>query len=162
MTAPPHPRYRDTLCLYFEEEVMGEAYFRRLAGRFADPLHARKLRLLAAVEHHAAEAVRPLLARHGLVPRPQEALQALGAAEADAEDSDWDALLGAMRESYPGYVEDFRRLEAMAPAADLAPLRFLTGHEVAAIAFLEREAARDPASTRPLERYLAETPPVPA
>jgi len=62
--------YTDTLLLYYEEEIMGEAYFNALAPNFSDPLVARKLLLLASVEQHAALAVAPLISKYGLTARP--------------------------------------------------------------------------------------------
>ena len=76
-------RYLETLQLYYEEEIEGEAYFARLSERFDDPDHARKLHLLAEVERHAAEGVAPLIEKHGLTPRPTEALIESGHADAD-------------------------------------------------------------------------------
>ena len=60
--------YLDTLQLYYDEEIEGEAYFARLSERFDNPDHKHKLDLLAQVERHAADAP---LARRGeaLLPR---------------------------------------------------------------------------------------------
>jgi len=62
-----------------------------------------------------------------------------------------------MCRSFPAYIDEFEALEALAPAADRAALQRLTEHEHAAIAFLRRERAGDPASTEPLHAYLALT-----
>jgi dimethylamine/trimethylamine dehydrogenase len=61
-----------------------------------------------------------------------------------------------MRAEFPRYISDFKALEAMAPAKDRAILKRMTEHEVAAIAFLEQEAAGDPNSTAPLNAFLAD------
>jgi transposase len=158
MSAAMHPDYLETLLLYYEEEIEGEAYFAELAGAFDDQAHRDKLTLLARVERHAAEAVTPLIARHGLTPRDTAALVASGQAEARATAADWPALLAEMTESYPGYLRDFRALEAMGPPADRARLSFLSAHEVAALAFLAREATDPDQSAAPLRDYIATAP----
>lgn len=53
-------------------------------------------------------------------------------------------------------IEGFEALEAMAAPADRAILARLPGHEVAAIAFLERERAGDEDSVVPLRAFLAD------
>jgi len=149
-----HPKYLETLKLYYEEEVEGEAYFFRMAERFDDPDHSAKMRLLGEVETYAAAAVKPLLDKYKLTPRPVTELSTSGQAQADAKPANWGLLLEEMRITSPGYIDDFEALEAMAPAEDVAPLKTLTAHEIAAIAFLEREAKGDQNSTEPLLRYL--------
>ncbi|MEM7190794.1 MAG: hypothetical protein AAF439_14390, partial [Pseudomonadota bacterium] len=152
----PGRKYRETLTLYYEEEIQGEAYFDTMAERMDDPDHAQKMRLMADVERRAAAHVRPLLARHGLEPRPADTLLAEGRDEAEADSKDWDTLIAQMRRTFPGYITDFLRLEAMAPIDDRGPLACLTAHETAAIEFLEREAAGRSDSTEPLMHYIAE------
>ncbi|MEM9146390.1 MAG: FAD-dependent oxidoreductase [Pseudomonadota bacterium] len=153
--ARPSRKYLDTLLLYYEEEIMGEAYFDAMAERFDAQEHREKMRLLADVERRAAAHVRPLIQLHRLTPRDQAELHRIGHEQAEAETTDWVALIAAMRCTYPGYIDDFNRLEAMAPPADRAPLARLTDHEIAAIAFLEREAAGVANSTEPLRQYVA-------
>jgi hypothetical protein len=150
--------YLDTLLLYYEEEIEGEAYFAELSQLFSQPDHKEKLTLLAKVESHAANAIEPLLARHGLQPRPRQILTKSGRDQARATAADWPALLADMNQTYPGYLEDFRALETMAPAPDRDRLGFLTEHEVAAIAFLAREVQGDANSVQPLNAYLAADP----
>ena len=60
----PSQKYLDTLQLYYEEEVEGEAYFDEAAKAFDDPLVREKLILLAECERHAAEAVEPLVHKY--------------------------------------------------------------------------------------------------
>ncbi|MEX0281202.1 MAG: hypothetical protein AB3N13_08445 [Arenibacterium sp.] len=147
--------YLETLKLYYEEEIEGEAYFARLSERFDNPDHTHKLRLLAEVERHAAEAVAPLIARHALTPRPSDELIESGKADAEATALDWPALIAGMQESYKGYLAAFEALEDMGPEEDRARLSFLTEHEVAAIKFLDQEVVDPGISAAPLEVYLA-------
>jgi dimethylamine/trimethylamine dehydrogenase len=150
----PTTEYLKTLKQYYEEEIEGEAYFRGLAERLKDPDHKQKMLLLAQVETFAAAAVAPLLARHGLTPLETESLQASGRKQASEAPETWDGMITQMRETFPGYVDDFEGLEALAPPQDLPPLRVLTAHEVAAVAFLEAEAGGAPDSAAPLREYL--------
>lgn len=149
--------YLDTLQLYYEEEIEGEAYFAALAARFADPDHKRKLRLLAEIERHAAESVAPLIKQYGISPRSTAELTVSGKADAESAVLDWAALIAEMQQSYPGYVAAFERLEKMGPVEDQGRLSFLTEHEVAAIRFLDLEVSDPESSTAPLEAYLAES-----
>ncbi len=146
--------YLDTLLLYYEEEVEGEAYFAELAQAFDAPEHQAKLVLLGQVERHAAQALEPLLAKYGLTSDRIGALVQSGIAEARATVPDWAQVIAGMQETYPGYLESFRALEAMAPEEDRARLHFLSEHEVAALAFLALEQEAPERSGAPLEAYL--------
>ena len=147
--------YFETLVAYYEEEISGEAWYAALADLF-DGDRAAKLRLLAEVERHTAEIVRPLIEKHGLSVRDRAALQAEGWADAARwAAGDWDGLLAYMTRTFPGYVADFERLERMGPPADRPALRRLTEHEEVAIAFLEREAEGRADSVVPLQAFLA-------
>lgn len=150
--------YLDTLLRYYEEEIEGEAYFAAMAKRFGDPVRRDAMSLLAQVERHAAEAVAPLLARHGLGARPRDSLCRSGEAQARATPPDWDALMAQMRQSYPVYLAQFEALEAMAPAEDRGRLAFLTRHETAALEFLDLESDGAADALAPLRRYLAARP----
>ncbi len=151
--------YHDTLLAYYEEEIMGEAYFRGLSRHFNGDGEREKLALLANVERHAAEAVRPLLEKHGLMPRDEGALHSLGAKDVTSHQQlDWLGLMAYMIDRYPGYVDDFEKLERMAPEDDLSPLKFLTKHEIVTIEFAEKEVEGAPDSVAPLRRYLDEAP----
>ena len=155
-------RYLDTLLLYFEEEIMGEAYFNGLAAAFSTAEHKEKLHLLAEVERHAAEAVRPLLEKYDLTPRTDEELSMLEAETIKSHGAwSWRELIRDMVERYPLYMDDFEGLEKMAPSSDLGPLKFLTAHETAAIEFAKLEHAGVADSAEPLRRYLAAHPPTP-
>ncbi len=147
--------YRKTLLDYYEEEIMGEAYFHALAEHFDGEGERDKLRLLARVERRAAEAVEPLLRKHDLTARDEAVLKSLGEADVAAHrDYGWHELMAYMAARYPGYVDDFEALERLAPEADLPALKLLTGHEVAAIEFATGEVAGEADSTAPLHRYL--------
>ena len=146
--------YLETLKLYYEEEIEGEAWFNGLADRFPEADRKLKMRLLAQVENHAAAAVAPLISKYGIVPRDPATLRKSGQKMAEDSPGRWDDLIAEMRAKFPGYIDDFKGLEALAPPHDLPPLKVLTDHEVAAVAFLEAEAAGNADSGAPLWRYL--------
>ena len=150
------PDYRSTLLAYFEEEIGGEAYFHGLAAHFDEPGAAEKLHLMGEVERCAAEAVRPLIERHGLTPRADSVLREEGAAYIPRHAGmNWQDFVDHMAERYPVYIDDFLRLEAMAPAEDLPALNILTEHEVAVVAFAQREKAGDANAADPMRAYIA-------
>ena len=64
-------------------------------------------------------------------------------------------MIDNWRKTFPIYVNDFLRLEAMAPPEDLPALRIATAHEVVAVDYLARAAADDPDPTAPLRHFLA-------
>ncbi|MCR9113875.1 MAG: FAD-dependent oxidoreductase, partial [Rhodobacteraceae bacterium] len=146
--------YLEKLKLYYEEEIEGEAYFKAIAARLTDPEQRRKMQMMAEVETYAAAAVRPLLDKYGLTPRAAQSLHDNGTAQAAQVTDAWDGLIAGMRRSFPAYMDDFYRLEALAPDEDLPALRVLTAHETAAIAFLEAEAAGAADSAAPMRHYL--------
>ena len=154
------PQYLPTLLLYYEEEIMGVAYFHGLAAHYRSRDEQHKLRLLGDVERHAARMVEPLLARYRLVPREHSALEALGCASVQAhKDYQWPEFVAHMVRRYPLYMDEFHALERMAPVRDLRFVKMLTLHETAAIEFANREASGDPRSIDTLTRYLACPPP---
>jgi len=148
-------KYLDTLLLYFEEEIMGEAYFCGFMDYFEQPHAREKMDLMAQVERHTAEAVRPLLHKYGLTSRAESKLKLIGEGWLkEREGIDWDGLMEDMAFRYPEYLAQFKALEAIAPEEDLCILNILTEHEVAAIEFARMEIADNPDSTAPLRKYL--------
>lgn len=152
--------YLDTLLRYFEEEIMGEAYFYGLVEHFHKTHEREKLTLLAMVERYAAEAVRPLLEKHGLVPRADSELKPLGEVWAERHRHfDWGELMTDISVRYSDYVDDFKALERIAPNEDLQALNILTDHEVVAIEFANKEIAGDPDSMTLIRQYLSASKP---
>ncbi|MEM7545214.1 MAG: FAD-dependent oxidoreductase [Pseudomonadota bacterium] len=147
--------YLPTLLRYWEEEVAGEAFFRELAARAAEPRQKEKMLLLAEVEQRTAESTAPLLSRYGLTPKDSKTLREDGKRDANDVPQEWDALIEYMASKFPEYIDDFKRLEAMAPVDDLPLLELMTNHEVVAVEFLERERRGDPDATAPLVRFIS-------
>ena len=145
-------KYLKTLLSYYEDEIMGEAYFYGLVDHFEEK---GKLTLLARVERRAAESVVPLLNKYDLVPRDESELKTQGESYVGRHESfDWFELMTYIVNRYPGYLDDFTALEKIAPEEDLYALNILTDHEVAAIEFAKRELTGDPDSLAPLYDYL--------
>lgn len=152
--AAPTQKYLDTLLLYYEEEIEGEAYFQALAETAEKPDHRDKLHLLAKVEHQAASVILPLIQKYALGPRSDATLSQSGRDQAHIMKNPWDDLLAEMAQTFPGYADDFLRLETMSPREDLPRLKLLTAHETAAIAFLDLELSGARDSVAPLKSYL--------
>jgi dimethylamine/trimethylamine dehydrogenase len=150
----PTQNYLDTLLLYYEEEVEGEAYFQALAGRLKNADQKAKMVLIADVERYASASVEPLLAKHGLKPGNKEELFRSGQKHAHGSSLDWIEILERMTETFPNYIDMFKNLEAMAPVEDRPLLEILTAHEIAALEFLHKELKGDPSSTSPMMHYL--------
>jgi dimethylamine/trimethylamine dehydrogenase len=147
--------YLETILKYYEEEVIGEACFQGLADHIGGPVEREKLTLAAAVERRAADAVQPLLEKHGLAPRDRSVLKVLGAADAERHRHyGWMELMAYMARRYPAYLDEFEALERLAPKDDLPALGLLTLHEVAAIDFANKEILGDPDSLAPIREYL--------
>ena len=145
-------KYEETLLLYYEEEIMGEAYFYGLVEHFSEQ---EKLGALAMIERRAADSISPLLEKYNLVPRDESVLREKGIDWVKRHESfDWSELMTYILNRYPGYLEDFKALENLAPEDDRDALRMLTNHEVAAIEFAEKELAGNPDSMSPLRDYL--------
>ena len=147
--------YPATLVLFGEEEISGEAYFARMAD-FYPGRQRRALLLLAEIERRTVSVMRPLLERHGLAVADTVALAAAGRAEAERRSgASWRQLVADMASGFPVFVEEFRQIEQLAPAADLSVVRLLTQHEVAAVEFAVLEVRGDADSHCPLEAFLA-------
>ena len=148
--------YLATLLLYFEEEIMGEAYFYGLAQHHENADHRAKLEVMAEVERFAAESIRPLIEKYDLQPRSDAELVSIGKTWIERHaDTDWDVLMADISVRYYDYLDEFYALEAMAPAEDLRALDILTKQEVAAIVFALKEVAGDADSLVPLRRYMS-------
>lgn len=147
--------YLTALLANYEDEVIGEAYFRGLGDRFSVEPQREKLALLAELERRTADVIRPLIDRHGLVPRPRSVLSEAGRIEAAAyRGRGWPDLMQEMAGTYQVFVEEFRALEQMAPDDDRPALSRLTEHELLIIAFAEQELAGSPDSLDAIRRFL--------
>ncbi|MFT4608144.1 MAG: dimethylamine/trimethylamine dehydrogenase [Urechidicola sp.] len=146
-------KYLQTLLTYYEEEVSGESYFYCLAEHFSEK---EKTILLARIERVAAKAVEPLLKKYNLVSRDEKVLHQEGLSHVDQHQSySWNQFMTYIVERYPGYLDEFEDLEAMAPKEDLPALKRLTEHEIIVIDFAHKELAGNQDSIDPLMDYLS-------
>ena len=137
---------------YYEEELVGEAYFNALTGHFEE---TEKLAWLARVERKAAQGLIPLLTKYKLTPRDNSALKSIGESQIDQHKSlSWRQFMKHIVASYPDYLIKFTELENTAPAEDLPALQFLTEHEVITIEFAKNELSGATEAIQLLMRYV--------
>lgn len=148
--------YLATLLLFYEEEVIGEAFFAGLARRFPAPRSDRAMHLLSKMERCVVDCVRPLLDKHGLRPRSDAELHRIGSLEAEqCVTSTWQDYMTSIATKFPIFLEEFAALRRVAPESDLALLKVFDDHEVATIDFAKREIAGDPDSIASLTDFIA-------
>ena len=145
-------KYRYTLLQYYEEEIMGEAYFCALSNHFEE---REKLTWLAKMERQAARSIESLLKKYKLVPKDTLVLRLEGERQAQQHRFlSWRNFMMHIITEYPKYIEEFRMLEGLAPKADLAALKILTQHEFVAMQFANQELAHEPDSLDPVKDYV--------
>jgi hypothetical protein len=143
-----------TLQLFIEEELQGEALFRRLAD-----YHQGKTRnvfqIMAAIESGVIAAMQPAIVRHGLELANPKTLYEDGRREADAMSSmTWAEFLKHVHEDYPAFNDEFDQLLRLAPATDRADVQLLVDHELAFTDFVAAERRGDPNSLDILTAFL--------
>jgi hypothetical protein len=149
--------YFDALLQAYEAEVAGETYFKTLTGVFSEPDQHEKLMLLADVEQRTWITLRPLIKRHRLEPLDSAVLAARGKTWViERAFQRWKDLMDNMTTRYPGFIEEFKALEAVGPDEDKCALKVLVRHEVALLAFAEREVAGDASSLALVRAFLAD------
>ena len=152
--------YLDRVLLSYQGEVFGEAIFRELAEKAADPEIAYKWRVLEQLERETKERLKPLVADLGGDTAEDPASFAQGeeyAAKWAAQS--WDEVMLDLQKELPQYVRFFEKLEADARPEDRAVLAAVTAHEKAIAAFADLEVAgRGEASAEPVLALL-ENPP---
>ncbi len=147
--------YAPFLTLCFEEEIMGEAYFIGLTRYFPEPHQREKLSLLSRIERCVADSARPLLERHGLSPRSDDELHAIGAEGVIRHSgSTWRKFMEDITVTFPQYMDEFAALVRVAPSDDHVLLKPFTTHEIAGIEFAKRELNGDPDSAEILNNYI--------
>jgi hypothetical protein len=143
-----------TLQLFIEEELQGEALFRRLAD-----YHQGKTRnvfqIMAAIESGVIAGMQLAIVRHSLELASPKALYEEGRREADAMSSmTWAEFLKHVHEDYPAFNDEFDQLLRLAPATDRADVQLLVDHELAFTDFVAAERRGDPNSLDILTAFL--------
>lgn len=136
----------------FEGEIIGCAMYDRMIG---DPAYPKKdaLRLLYVVERMTADALEPLIVRHG-VTVTEESAASEGRQLADAlAGRPWKDMWTEVTRLADDYLTDFRRLATLLEGDDAVIGVQVVEHEEALIAFAQREIADDPDALAPLQDY---------
>ncbi|MFN0192011.1 MAG: hypothetical protein ACKVP5_08545 [Aestuariivirga sp.] len=157
MTLKPRifANYDEGLLLCYEEEISGESYFGKLAD-FHTGRAKQALQLLSEMEAVTAKALLPLVERRGLRTAERADLLAEGEIEAaKLRGMPWNNLISSWERDFPAFVVEMKQVADLAPAEDEVGLLVLLDHEVAAIAFAERETSAHPESLQPLTEFLA-------
>ena len=142
----------------FQGEVYGEAIFRVMAERCADPANAKKLRVLEQLERETKEALRPAVKDFGFSgvegAEHVKAGEELGAKLAPVP---WSIPMVGLKKELLGFVSQFEQAETLAPPGREALFRHVTRHERALLAFVECEIAGAPPeeSLAPIVAILA-------
>ncbi|HZT64367.1 MAG TPA: hypothetical protein VFA11_01120 [Acidimicrobiales bacterium] len=128
----------------FQGEVLGEAYFSRLAQLAADVEQRAKLEALAALERCTKEMLVPHLQRLGL---STEADQAIVEGVAAVDHYDWATMLSGLLPVVADYLACYSRLRQIVAEEDARAAELLIAHEMALELFARRELAGDHASS---------------
>jgi hypothetical protein len=131
MTVIPDPTTEAT-GLWLESyrgEVLGEAYFTRMAQLASDPVEKEKIEYLVRLERSTKEMLVPALRRHGL---PTEADPSLLASMAGIDAYSWTKMLAGVRPVAESFLAKYRRLGELAEGdEDAGVVGALVAHEEA-------------------------------
>ena len=154
MRARTFGSFAEGLRVSFEEEISGEAFFTELA-EYQSPANRRILLIFADMERITYTAIRHLLSKHRIDVSDDMELRRNGISEAKKiSRSEWASIVASMIEDYPQYIEEFRSLRVLAPAADRDAVDILIEHEQAMLDFaiLNAQGASD--GTEPLVQFV--------
>ncbi len=152
--------YLDRVVESYQGEVFGEAIFRELAAKCADPETAYKWRVLEQLERETKERLKPLVAELGgdIEENPARFRKGQHLAEKWATQS-WSEIMVWFRDQLPTYVKFFENLEADAREQDRQLLGKVTAHERALLDFAKHEiAGRSDHSLEPVLALLDRPP----
>lgn len=138
----------------FEGEIIGEAMYDRLAV-LADNDHRRETaRLAAEVERTTADALLPLMTRHG-IPFDRHRAWNVGIRYTDESiDKGWHGYFADVLPLAEQALTGMKRLHALSDEQDQIATGRLVAHEEALLEFVRRELEGVPDSTAPLREYL--------
>ena len=123
----------------FEGEVLGEAFFGRLAARTDDDVRRQKLDALRRLEASTKELLRPSLERHG-VSTDEDEPRRTGVSLGDAAAAmPWGELLGSFEPATKEYVAVYMQLRNMVAEDERPMVDSLVAHEAALCEFCRRE-----------------------
>ena len=154
--------------LFYQGEVAGEVFMRKIAEGMSSPEHERKLRMVEELERTMQGRVADVMRKRGLEPSEDETYtQHLAAYGTQLGSLGWDELMKAL--SSPGdefvrtaWAEEIasvlaRVTEETAPPDGRAIFRDFMAHAAATQAFIEAELRGDSGNTtQPIEDFLKE------
>lgn len=146
--------FAEGLRVSYEEEVSGEAFFTELA-ECQSLANRRILLIFAEMERITYTSIGHLLEKYNIDVSDETELRRDGIAEAKSVGScEWMSIVASMVEDYPSYIEEFRSVKKLAPAADSYAIDVLIEHEQAMLDFaiLHTQGASD--STAPLIDFI--------
>ena len=156
------------LVLFYQGEVAGEVFMRKIAEGVSSPEHERKLRVVEELERTMQGRVADVMRKRGLEPREDEAYTRHVAAYGTQLSSlGWNELMKALSSppdefARTAWVEEMasvlaRVTEETAPPDGRAIFREMTAHAAVTQAFIEAELRGDSGNTtQPIEDFLKE------
>lgn len=147
----------------YQGEVLGEGLFSRMLVDCA-PEHKPVLSLLLQVESEAKVRLRPLLFRLGLPLTEDETMRASGISfAAGLKGVPWHEAAAIITGWQSPYLQRYRELEAVAPAADKGAVAYMVRHEQAINDYFRRQAQHEsPGDVGELLELIDYPLPVPA
>jgi len=138
----------------FEEEVLGEAFFRELA-QHQTPANRITLLMFAEIERITISSIEHLIAKYNIVTTDIDSLRKDGTSKAASlKHENWHVIIAKIIENYPIFIGEFRSLRDMAADKDTAAIDILIEHEQAMLDFAIRQQAGAANPRMPLETFI--------
>lgn len=122
----------------YQGEVLGEAYFSRMAELASDPVEKEKLEVLVALERCTKELLAHPMERLGISITPDQAIIEGVAALTDYDYKQMVESLPSVTSEYLGY---YSRLRELVEEQDANEVNLLIAHEMALELFARREVS---------------------
>ena len=129
--------------LFYQGEVLGEAFSSRALGLETDPMLRYKWGCLLQLETETKARLRPFIARLGLSIEEADVSSQVDAAFESWAGKSWREHMEELVGITDFYLGKFRELEAAAPADERAVASAMVKHETAINVFARRELAGD-------------------
>jgi hypothetical protein len=138
----------------FEEEVLGEAFFRELA-QHQTPANRITLLMFAEIERITISSIEHLIAKYNIVTTDTDSLRKDGTGKAASlKHENWHVIIAKIIDNYPIFIDEFRSLRDMAADKDTAAIDILIEHEQAILDFAIRQQAGAANPRMPLETFI--------
>lgn len=138
----------------FEEEVLGEAFFRELA-QHQTPANRITLLMFAEIERITISSIEHLIAKYNIVTTDTDSFRKDGTGKAASlKHENWHVIIAKIIENYPIFIDEFHSLRDMAADKDTAAIDILIEHEQAILDFAIRQQAGAANPRMPLETFI--------